>query len=64
MMSTEAGCGLSGDFVYTADNHRQTVEDTPDDVLDEPEIEHADIVGTSTGGYRSVLVGRVRAERR
>lgn len=49
------GCGLSGDYVYTVNNHRQTVDNVLVGVLNDLGIEQADIVGSSTGGYWSIV---------
>lgn len=57
------GSGLSGDFDYTAENHRQTASDVLGGILDELEIERVDLVGNSTGGYWSVLFALSHPER-
>lgn len=58
------GYGLSGDFSYTGlRNHRQTIVDVLEGILDELGIEQADIVGHSAGGHWSVVFALARPER-
>lgn len=48
------GYGLSDKFVYTTGNIRQNASDVIGGVLDELDIEQADLVGQSGGGYASI----------
>ncbi|WP_433633113.1 alpha/beta fold hydrolase [Halomicrococcus sp. NG-SE-24] len=57
------GCGLSDKFVYTTANHRQTVGDVLAGVLDDLEVDRADIVGNSTGGYWSLVFALTHPQR-
>lgn len=57
------GWGLSGDFIYTPETHRQTAVNVLKSVLDELGIEQVDLVGHSTGGYWSILFGLTHPHR-
>lgn len=57
------GYGLSGDFIYTAQNYRQTAVDVLEGTLDDLEIEQVDLVGHSAGGYWSIVFAFAHPER-
>lgn len=57
------GYGLSGPFVYTEKNVQRTVVDVLAGVLDELEIERADIVGHSMGGHTGILFALAHPDR-
>lgn len=57
------GAGLSDDFVYTAESYRRTVSDVLTSLLDELGIQRVDLVGSSSGGYWSVVFGLTHPHR-
>ena len=57
------GYGLSDKFVYTTGNIRQNASDVIGGVLDHLEIEQADLVGQSGGGYASIQFALAHPER-
>lgn len=57
------GYGLSGDFVYTADNYRQTALAVLDGVIDDLDVGEVDLVGNSAGGYWSLAYALSQPER-
>ena len=57
------GYGLSGPFRYTESNVQRTVVDVLVGVLDELEIERADVVGHSMGGHTGILFALAHPDR-
>ena len=57
------GYGLSDKFVYAKGNIRQNASDVIGGVLNELEIEQADLVGHSGGGYASIQFALAHPER-
>lgn len=57
------GWGLSDDFVYTTENHRQTAGDVLVGIFDELGIGQVDLVGNSTGGYWSLVFALTHPQR-
>ncbi|MDX1745010.1 MAG: alpha/beta hydrolase [Halobacteriales archaeon] len=57
------GWGLSGEYTYAPDTHRQTAVEVLSGVLDELGVERVDIVGHSTGGYWGILFALAHPDR-
>jgi len=57
------GYGRSGPFIYTEENVQRTVVDVLAGVLDELEIERADVVGHSMGGHTGILFALAHPDR-
>ncbi|WP_148413699.1 alpha/beta fold hydrolase [Haloferax sp. KTX1] len=57
------GWGLSDDFRYDADTQRRVAVDVLDGVLDALDVDRADVVGHSTGGYWGLAFALARPGR-
>ncbi|WP_313695822.1 alpha/beta fold hydrolase [Halorarum halobium] len=57
------GYGLSGDFTYAPRTTRETAVTVLEEILDELEIERVNLVGSSAGGYWSLVFALARPER-
>lgn len=57
------GYGLSGPFMYTEENIQRTVVNVLVGLLDELEIERADVVGHSMGGHTGILFALAHPDR-